>query len=602
MGLDDDELREWMGRVASGEASRRDFIRTMLGLGLAGPLIAEMLATYAPAAAQGTPDAPQTFTPTQRGGGGKLRLLFWQAPELLNAHLAFSQPDAAAARVVYEPLLSIDPEGDFIPILAQEIPRVENGGRARDGTWTLWRLKQGVVWHDGRPFTADDVLFTWEFATDPATAAVTRGVFENIRRIDKLDDHTIKVVFTEPTPVWYFGERGHILPKHLFAEYKGANARHAPYNLKPVGTGPYKLVAFTPGAVALYDINPHYHVPNRPFFDTVELKGGGDATSAARAVIQTGEVDFASNLGQIDKDVMERLAQQGRKGMFRLTTGGFIEHIQLNRTDPWTEVDGERSSVKVPHPLFTDLQVRQAFALAVDRRGIAEQLYGAAGQPTSNVLNAPRQFQSPNTRWEFDLEKAAQLLEQAGWKRGSDGIRLKGGRRMQVLFQTPTNLVRQKTQAIVRKALERLGIEVELKAVPATVYFSGDPANPDNVAHFYADMQMVAFYFGIDPQVWMRRFVSWEIAQKANNWAGQNRVRWANAEFDRLWEEARTELDPVKRAALFIRMNDLLIEDVVVIPVVWRKNVFAVSHTMRGLALSPWDSWTWDLAYWYRET
>jgi len=247
----------------------------MLGLGLSGPLVAEMLATSAPAAAQGTGAAQPTFTPTQRGGGGQLRLLYWSAPTLLNAHLAFSQPDAAAARVVSEPLISIDPEGDFIPILAEEIPSVENGGRARDGTWTIWRLKQGVVWHDGTPFTAADVIFTWEFAADPATAAVTRGLFENIRRIDKLDDHTIKVVFTEPTPVWYFGERGHILPKHLFAEYKGANARNAPYNLKPVGTGPYKIVAFKPGDMALFEINPHYHVPNRPFFDTVELKGAG---------------------------------------------------------------------------------------------------------------------------------------------------------------------------------------------------------------------------------------------------------------------------------------------------------------------------------------
>jgi peptide/nickel transport system substrate-binding protein len=99
----------------------------------------------------------------------------------------------------------------------------------------------------------------------------------------------------------------------------------------------------------------------------------------------------------------------------------------------------------------------------------------------------------------------------------------------------------------------------------------------------------------------MRRFVSWEIAQKANNWAGRNFVRWANAEYDRLWRQAATELDPVKRAALFIRMNDLLIEDVVVIPVVWRHRVSTVSHSVRGMQLGPWDSDLWNLAYWYRE-
>ena len=216
---------------------------------------------------------------------------------------------------------------------------------------------------------------------------------------------------------------------------------------------------------------------------------------------------------------------------------------------------------------------------------------------------APRRFSRPNTRWEFNLDKAAQLLEQAGWKRGSDGIRVKDGRRMQVVYQTSANPVRQKTQAIVKQALERLGIEVELKAINASVFFSSDPANPDTYAHFYADMQMLSsLSTGIDPQRYMRQFVSWEIAQKANNWAGQNIVRWSNAEYDRLWQQAKTELDAVKRAALFIRMNDLVIEDVVVIPAVLRHTVVAVSHSLRGLELGPWDLNLWNLAYWYRET
>jgi len=409
MGLEEHELREWMRRVATGEASRRDFLRAMLGLGLAGPVLADLLTTATPAAAQDAREAPPAFTPTRRGGGGKLRLLSWQAPTILNPHLAVATKDSNASCVVYEPLFSVNPDGDFIPVLAEEVPSLENGGRARDGTSTTWHLKQGVVWHDGTPFTADDVIFTWEYATDPATAAATRSNYEPIRRIDKRNDHTITVVFTEPTPLWYTPGSQMILPKHLFSAYTGATARHAPYNLKPVGTGPYKLVDFTQGDVALYAINPHYHVPNRPFFDTVELKGGGDATSAARAVLQTGEFDFAWNI-QVDKDVMERLGQQGRKGRFHITPGTLIEHIQLNRTDPGTEVDGERSSVQVPHPFFTDLRVRQAFALAVDRGTIAEQLYGAAGQLTSNILNGPKPFQSPNTRWEFNLDKAAQLF------------------------------------------------------------------------------------------------------------------------------------------------------------------------------------------------
>src|SRR5712691_4839859 len=185
MGLEEHELRELVRRIAREEASRRHFLRTMLGLGLSGPLLADLLATAAPAAAQDTPGAQPAFTPTRRGGGGKLRLLYWQAPTILNPHFAAGTKDHAASRVVYEPLFSVNPDGERIPILAAEIPSLENGGRVPDGTWTLWRLKPGVVWHDGTPFTADDVLFTWEYATDPATTATTVGNYEGILRIDK---------------------------------------------------------------------------------------------------------------------------------------------------------------------------------------------------------------------------------------------------------------------------------------------------------------------------------------------------------------------------------------------------------------------------------
>jgi peptide/nickel transport system substrate-binding protein len=286
-----------------------------------------------------------------------------------------------------------------------------------------------------------------------------------------------------------------------------------------------------------------------------------------------------------------------------MVPGGSVELIHLNRTDPWTEVDGERSSLKVPHPFLTDRLVRQAYNVAVDRRTIAEQLYGAGGQPTSNFVDSPTRFRSPNTRWEFNLEKAAQLLDQAGWTRGRDGVRVKDGRRMKLLYQTSVNPLRQKTQAIVKKALEQIGVEVELKAVTASVYFSSDPGNPETYAHFYADLQMLATTPGSpDPQADLQRFVTSQMAQKTNHWAGRNIVRWSNAVYDQLWMQVAAELDPVKRAALVIQMNDLLIDDVVIIPIVWRNGVRAVSLTLDGMAPTSWDSDVWDVAYWYRQT
>jgi peptide/nickel transport system substrate-binding protein len=603
MGIAERVCGDGMRQVIEGQASRRHFLSTLLGLGLSGPFIARRLAA-APRAVPGGRAAQAPMTPTKRGGGGTLRLLWWQAPTLLNPHLAAGLKDTDASSVVYESLAAFNPDGDLVPVLAAEIPSVDNGALPTDGSTVTWRLKRGVVWHDGQPCTADDVLFTWEYAADPATAAVTRGSYENIRRIDKLDDHTVKVVFKEPTPFWYdafCGMRHAILPKHLLAEYTGQNSRNAPYNLKPVGTGPYQIIDFKPGDVARFEINSHYHVPNRPFFDSVELKGGGDATSAARAVIQTGEYDFAWNM-QVEKDVLERLDRQEGRGRFHISPGSAVEIIWVNRTDPWTEVDGERSSIKVSHPFFSDLRVRQALALTIDRQTIAEQLYGPAGQPTSNYLVSPPRFHFPKTRWEVNLGRAAQLLEQAGWIRGSDGIRTKNGRRLKLLYQTSTNPVRQKTQAIVKHGLQQVGIEVELKTVAPNVYFASDPGNPDTLFHFYADLQMdMPPARSVDPQARMRSFVSWDLAQKADNWTGRNITRWINTEYDHLWQQAATELDPGKRAELFIRVNDLIIGDVVVIPLIWRHGVDAVSHQLRGIQPGPWDTRLWDLAYWYRQ-
>ena len=155
----------------------------------------------------------------------------------------------------------------------------------------IWKLKPGVKWHDGKPFTADDVVFTWEYAADPASATYTTRTYRDIK-VEKIDDLTVKVIFPKPRPFWaeaFVGAGGQILPKHHFGEYKGAKSREAPANLKPVGTGPYKFVDFKPGDILIGERFADYHVKNQPHFDTIEVKGGGDAVSAARAVLQTGE-------------------------------------------------------------------------------------------------------------------------------------------------------------------------------------------------------------------------------------------------------------------------------------------------------------------------
>jgi len=595
--MDEKDLRNLIGDVKAGRLSRRAFVQTMIGLGLTAPMAGQMLTSAGVAHAQ----SKLAYKPTKRGGGGALKTLWWQGPTLLNPHFATGTKDQDGSRIFYEPLASWDPDGQLTPTLAAEIPTPQNGGVAKDGKSVTWKLKKGVVWHDGKPFTADDCVFTWEFVADPATASRNISTYKDIR-VEKIDSHTIKVNFKKPTPFWadaFCGVGGMILPKHLFEAYKGDKSREAPTNLKPVGTGPYKFVDFKPGDIVRGELNPTYHLPNRPFFDTIEMKGGGDAVSAARAVIQTGEFDYAWNM-QVEDEILKRL-EQGGKGKSDIVSGGNIEHIQINFTDPNKDVDGERSSLKTTHPFLTDPAVRQALNLLVDRGGVQEQIYGRTGLATANFLNQPSRFQSKATKWEFSIDKANQILEAAGWKKGSDGIRAKDGKRLKVLYQTSINAPRQKTQAIVKQAAAKAGIDMELKSVTAAVFFSSDVANPDTYAHFYTDIQMFTTTMTQpDPELFMLQFTSWEVAAKDNKWQGRNITRWKNEEYDKLFRAAESELDPVKRAALFIKMNELVIQNVVVIPVVFRPRVAAVSNRMR-VEQSGWDSDFWNLQNWYRE-
>ncbi|HZO38798.1 MAG TPA: ABC transporter substrate-binding protein, partial [Methylomirabilota bacterium] len=152
--MDERVLREWLERVQRGSLGRREFTRCVVALGLTPPLIAEMLRSHGIAQAQ---TKRGTFTPTRRGGGGELKMLWWQAPTILNPHLAIGVKDGDGSRLFYEPLVSFDPDGNMVPNLAAEVPTVQNGGVTRDGLSVTVRLKKGVQWHDGKPFTADDI-------------------------------------------------------------------------------------------------------------------------------------------------------------------------------------------------------------------------------------------------------------------------------------------------------------------------------------------------------------------------------------------------------------------------------------------------------------
>ena len=599
--MNEPQLRSLIEQVRQGTLPRRRFVARLVGLGLTAPM-ASMLLLHEGIAQ--TP-LPLPYKPTKRGGGGRLKVLAWEAAMHLNPHYGVSRKESDACRIFYEPLAGWDEDGHLVPQLAAEIPSRHNGGLSADGRTVTWRLKRGVTWHDGKPFTADDVVFTAAYAADPAAAMVTAPIYRDIQVV-KIDAHTVQLVFPRPVAFWaeaFTGNTGMILPRHVFEAFMGAKSRDNPANLKPVGTGPYRIVDFKPGDLVRADAFDAYHVPNQPHFDALEVKGGGESTSAARAVLQTGEYDLAWSLAT-EADVLSRLQTAGKGKLIR-TSGSNLQILMLNAADPWTEVEGERGSAKSRHPAFSDKAVRTAMGLLIDRKGMQEAVLGPGAVLTAQVLNNPPRFRGTAAMPDFSIDKANQVLEAAGWKKGADGIRAKsspsGEVKLKFVFQTPAIPGGLKLQAIIKSACNKAGIELELKAVTSSVFYGGDAGNPDTVQKFWADLQMLTQVMSQpDPQYFMERYASDNMAQKANKWTGRNVLRWSHAEYDALFKASQFELDPVKRAAMFIRMNNIVVADGHVIPLFVPRRTLAAANTL-ALVASAWDANTWAIGFWSRD-
>jgi peptide/nickel transport system substrate-binding protein len=569
---------------------------------------ASRIAATAPAAsttASGTTTAstgadPRGAAPAKRGGGGTLHLLFWQAPTVLNVHQASSGngKDQQAARIATEPLAvtSANALTPDVPVLAKEIPTTANGELSADGTSVTWRLKDGVKWSDGTPFTSADVKATYDYVGNPASASADITSYTDIANIETPDATTVKITFKQPTALWWLpftNYTGVVLQKAQLAQC--TSPQNCPANTNPVGTGPYKVKTFVPGDNVQFVINDNYRDANAPYYDAIDYKGGGDAGTAAKAVI-AGDADYAWNL-QVAPEILKQVTDAGKA--LNITTGNGVERMSVNFTDPNKEVNGEKSSLQAPHPFQSDPKVREAYSWLIDRDSIAKSLYGQAAVPTCNVLpSVPPQTVSKNTKCGFDVAKANQLLDDAGWKKGADGIRAKNGVRMHVVISTTVNAVREKEEQVMKQAFQQAGIEMEIKNVDAGVFF-GKPDNPDSFARFEKDLQLFSGSPGYpDSQAYFDGWTTARIAQKANGWGGANVERFSDPQFDALVDQLRKELNQDKRNALLIQCNDYIVSHDVNIPIVDRAAVSGRRADLINTNPSPWDATTWNIAYW----
>ncbi len=580
------------------------FIRFIL------PLLA-LLLTAACAAPEPTA-LPATATPIPiptSPAAKVLTLRYWQAPSLPLPYLSGGDKDWDAAAITLEPLAYIDPEGNLQPALAAEIPTRENGGVAADGRAITWRLQPGVKWSDGSDFTAADVVFTWRYCTAPGSGCTAIDAFAAVAAVEALDTLSVKITFAEPAP-WpytpFVGSRMPILNQSQFAQCLGAAAAGcAAENAAPLGTGPYRITDFTANDQARYERNPYYRGPE-PWFDRVELRGGGDALSAAQAVLAAGTADYAWNL-QIRPETLAELESRG-EGRVAVAFGSFVERLAVNQTNPDPALGENRSEYQDgqnPHPFLTFPPIRQAMSMAIDRSGIAEMLYGFAAAPECNVVAGPPAYRSTaNDACRVqDIAAANRLLDEPGvLDTDDDGIREYRGAPLKITLQTSANEIRQETQQRLREGWQQIGIETTLVQHDAARFFGGDPAaDPDaSYRRFFADVQMYADNSGIDPERYFSDQLCGSIPTRANRWAGGNIPRSCNPEYDRLFAQlAQTPAGP-QRADLVRELNDRHIQSYYEIPLVNRGLVSAYGNTLQGVRPNAWDTSLWNIAEWRR--
>ncbi|KRE09722.1 ABC transporter substrate-binding protein [Bosea sp. Root381] len=541
--------------------------RAVLALGLAAGA-GSLLAPAFTARAQGRPAGPPSKPRGQVVAG------ISQEPTVFNPLMPGSEVDQGVWWQVFSPLWFIDPEGRAVPDLAREVPGVANGGISPDGlNWKI-RLRTDAKWHDGTPFTAEDVKFTLDLINTPGFRARNRVGHDLVKDI----------TVVAPDEIHWRMERAYspylsilaltfIVPKHLLGQVSDPNT--APFNSAPVGTGPFRWGERVAGDRMLVQANPAYHGAG-PHLERVVFKYIPDLT-ALYTQFRTGQVDYLGIGGIPPHAAKEAEGLKGRK-VFRSPTP-FIEHIALN----------------LEFGPFADKAVREALYLAMDKQARIDAIY--YGLPVATESFLPRQswaFEPELPVHRHDPAKANTLLDAAGWKRGSDGVRQKDGMRLAFSNSTTTgNPAREQSQQLLQQDWGQIGAEMKIANMPAAVIWG----------EFWQKSKFESvtvgsnFMVGNDPDV-TPRFGSKSIPAKQG--AGLNTYQYQNAELDGLLELGASQFDQHERRKTYGRIQRIVRDDLVLLPVYQSVMVEGVKEGLSGFAANiNCSSNCWNLRDWY---
>ena len=461
-----------------------------------------------------------------------------------------------------------------------------------------------MTWSDGEPFTAEDVIFTWKWLVGPANLTAAVGQYEMIAGIIAEDDLTVTITYATPQPDWYIPftgtNWGAIYPKHNLDG--GGQTSNEAIALKPIGTGPFVMDLFAVGDQVVYAANKRYRDPAKPFFSRVILKGWGDASSSARAVLQTGEYEFAPAL-QLEPEVLSQIESTGDKGKVVIQPGSNMERLVINFADPHKDVDGERAHL-ASSPITA--YARHSHWRSTSRRWQTSSFSRANSWPRTSSSVSPSS-NLPTTSGSTIRAKPTGYSMRGMRDRM---VRKKDGIELAATHATPVNAVRQKTQQVIKANWEAIGVRTEPIEIDSSIYFDGSPGNEQSMRHFYNDVQM--WSNGLDIPFPLNFMLSWyaspnneNVAQKSNDWFGGNQQRYVNPEFDALFDEAGTETDPQRLVEIFVRMNDIVVQDVAGILLIQRSSaVFAIANKLDTSAITPSSFGLpyWNIANWKKTT
>lgn len=519
------------------------------------------------------PEARAATPPSKPTGQAVIGLS--QEPTVFNPLLVHIEVDEAVYFNLFSALWRVDPKGNFVPDLVAEIPTTDNGGLSADGlVWHL-KLKPGIKWHDGTPFTADDVKYNIELIQNPKFLAGRRAGHELVRDIKVLSPTELTWRMEKPyAPYpsilsWTF-----FVPKHLFE--KEADPNKASFVTKPVGTGPFSWVERVPGDHITLKAYPDYH-GGGPYLERLIVKYVPDLT-VLYTQFQTGDIDYIGLQGITPDHYDEAKTLKDR--VVTPVPQAFIENIAFN----------------LGKPMFKELAVREALYWAMDKKSIIDQIYYGLQTPTESYLPMQSWAFNPDLpKQSYDPDKAKKILDDAGWKPGADGVREKGGVRLEFTSSTTAgNHVREQAQQLLQQNWADIGAKMSISNLPPAVMW-GDYWM---MSKFDTTMVGIDFMVGPDPDS-TDFFASKSIAAKGGG--GQNTCQYESPEVDALLAEGASTIDQGKRKAAYLKMQELTRHDLPYLPIFQYAMVEGVKGKLEGFTPNVnvqencWNANTW---YW----